>query len=87
MVLLGVEGAERPIPLPVEQADAVPVEHVHHVRVVRGRRRHRRRRADLRPAEELHPSLIPITDFDSFKRFGKLAKLKTPIELVQLFRD
>lgn len=51
------------MPLPVEQADTVAVEHVQHVRVVsagdarRRPRRRRRRRAHVhhrRPAEELH---------------------------------
>ena len=58
VILLLVQGVERPIPLAVEQADAVAVEYVHHVPVVPRRRRRRQRRAYLRSSEELHFSVI-----------------------------
>ena len=62
LVLLGVQGVERAVPLAIQQAHPAPVEDVQHVRVVPGqpRRRSRRRRrrwGDLRhrrPSKELH---------------------------------
>ena len=54
MILLRAESFERPIPFPVEKADSVSVEYVHHVAVVAGCGRHRRRWADFCAAEELH---------------------------------
>ena len=71
VVLVGIEGSERPIPLSVEQANAVPVEYVHHVRVVPARRRHRRRRADLRSPEELHSILASLERERQRSDFGE----------------
>lgn len=42
VVLLSVESVKRAIPFPVKQTNAIPIEHVHHVRIVTGRRWHRR---------------------------------------------
>lgn len=68
MILIGIEGTKRAIPLPVKQTNAVPVEYIHHVRIVARCRRHRRRWTDLRTSKELHFwILISLTRIFSLK--------------------